>query len=246
MNENQPKISFVMPEKNRGQIIGESIQSIIDQTVSDWELIIVDDHSDESDQTEVVVNGYRDSRIRFIRIPENRGGGIPQARNFGNMFAISPIIAVADSDDLYFPDRARLTIEAFEREKCDVFYGRYDVLYRETGQIREAENQKINAEIIKSKNCIPHSTAAYWSKLAYEYPYNSFFRRGSDYDLFTRLFVAGKKFYFCPEKIMTYVVHQSSITQGQKTSEYNDLLYINRGWLEEDRNQVLKDIIDNE
>ncbi len=62
----KPKISCVMPCRNRQSIIGETIQSIIDQTFSDWELIIIDDHSDPDDDTEKVVKKFNDPRIKFF------------------------------------------------------------------------------------------------------------------------------------------------------------------------------------
>jgi len=81
----KPKISCVMPCRNREQIIGETIQSIIDQTFRDWELVIIDDHSDSEDKTEEVVKGFKDPRIRFYRLDDKYGKAISSARNFGNI-----------------------------------------------------------------------------------------------------------------------------------------------------------------
>ena len=60
-----PKISIVMPTYNRAQLIGETVKSIQRQTYSNWELIIVDDGSD--DNTEEIISGINDSRIQFYK-----------------------------------------------------------------------------------------------------------------------------------------------------------------------------------
>lgn len=226
-----PKISFVMPAKNRGEIIHKSIESIIGQTFSDWELVIIDDHSNPEDQTLEVVRKFSDKRIKFFRMPQAWSGGIPEARNFGNAMALGEIIAVADSDDLAFPHRAELTVLAFENEKCDVFFGKNDVLYQETGEVVQIEqDQTLSLEVLKTKNIIPHSSSAYKREIAYQFPYNSFFRRGEDYDLFIRLFRAGKKFFASKEKIFRYVVHSGSTTRGGKTLDFNQIIYMNNSW----------------
>ena len=60
-----PKISIVMPTYNRAQLIGETVKSIQRQTYSNWELIIVDDGSD--DNTEEIISGINDNRIQFYK-----------------------------------------------------------------------------------------------------------------------------------------------------------------------------------
>lgn len=240
-----PKISFVMPTKNRGLIISDSIKSIINQTEKDWELIIIDDHSKTTDKTKKVVNSFKDERIKYYRMPENWPSGIASARNFGNMMAVSSIIAPADSDDINLPNRAKLTIESFEKEKWDVFYADYDYFYQKSGEFKERVNpiQKFSLDLLKKFNFIPHPTSAYKRELAYEYPYNSFFIVAEDYDFFSRLALAEKRFYFCGEKVLHYVIHEKNISGGKKLEPvYDDLIKINRGWTKLGRQQVIKKI----
>ncbi len=243
-----PRISFVMPTKNRDKIIGKSIQSIIDQSFSDWELIIVDDHSDKNDQTKSVVEGFCDDRLKYFRMSEIWSGGIAEARNFGNQLAQAPIIAVADSDDLQFPDRAKITVEAFEKEGYDVFYAKYDILVQETGEIKERKTPIVpfDLEVLKKYDIIPHVSSAYRRELAYDFPYNSFFRVAEDYDFFTRLAKAGKSFYFYDEKVFRCVLHGKNTTGGKRFVGYEDLILSNRGWKDTERNQLLGEILEDE
>ncbi|MEI6039829.1 MAG: glycosyltransferase family 2 protein [Candidatus Berkelbacteria bacterium] len=242
-----PKISFVMPTKNRADLIGKSIQSIIDQTEEDWELIIIDDHSDDSDRTEEIVTEFQDDRIKYYRMPEDWSGGIAEARNFGNQWVDSPIIAVADSDDLSKPERARLTIEAFEKNNCDVFYGQIEILNKESGQITTRESGKyqiknFSLDLIKDYNPIAHGSTAYKTELAYDFPYNSFFKIAEDYDFFTRLAKAGKKFYFCNKIIYHYISHESNISKADIPGNFGKLIKVERKWIKADKRPILEKI----
>ena len=227
-----PKISFVMPTKNREGIIRQAIQSIIAQDMPEWELVIVDDHSNPEDKTRDIVLSLADDRIKYIRIPDNFAGGIPCARNFGNIFARSQIIAVADSDDISLPHRARVTIESFENNNCDVFYAGYEVFNKTNNEMKEIKHPVVDfdLELLKQRNFIPHGSSAYKRVIAYQFPYNSFFRVAEDYDFFSRLAEAEKNFYFCNQKVYQYVLHQDNITSGKKCDDYDNLIKAIRGW----------------
>ena len=98
---NNPLVSVVMPVYNREMYVGAAIESILGQTFTDFELIIVDDGS--TDQSVAIIQGYRDPRIRLIRFSQNKG--VSAARNVGNHEARGEFIAVMDSDDIALPKR---------------------------------------------------------------------------------------------------------------------------------------------
>lgn len=228
-----PRISFVMPTKNRADLIGETIESLRNQTISDWELIIVDDHSDEHDQTGSIVQKINDARIRYYRLPDDHGRNSPSARNFGNMLATAPIIAVCDSDDIYYPNRAAITLNAFRDQNCDVFYANYDKWDEVSNSMLERIDNPVvdyDPEVLKKYDPIPHGSSAYKRALATEFPYNSFFRRSADYDLFCRLSAAGKKFFYSPEKVFKHRIHGSNLSGGIAHPPYDQLIWQNRGW----------------
>ena len=105
-------INVIMPSYNTAQYIGKSIQSVIDQTYKNWELIIVDDLS--SDNTKNIVLSYQDSRIRFI---ENKSKNISKALNIGILNSKGQYIARMDSDDIALPDRLKKQYEFLEKNK---------------------------------------------------------------------------------------------------------------------------------
>ena len=102
-NISQPKISVIMPVYNVEKYIGEAIESVLDQSLTDFELIVVDDGG--NDRSMQIARSYNDARIRFISQP-NRG--LPGARNTGIAAARAPFIALLDSDDRYHPEKLML------------------------------------------------------------------------------------------------------------------------------------------
>ncbi|WBU63772.1 glycosyltransferase family 2 protein [Paracoccus aerodenitrificans] len=94
----EPLVSVIMPSWNRAYTIGEAIQSVLDQSYPNWELIICDDAS--TDHTAEVVRSFDDPRIRYNRFLKSNGAG---ARNKGLRHARGEFIAYLDSDNIWHP-----------------------------------------------------------------------------------------------------------------------------------------------
>jgi glycosyltransferase involved in cell wall biosynthesis len=128
-----PTISVVIPTYNRAQIIGRTIQSVLNQTYPDFEVIIVDDGS--TDNTEEVVKGFGDDRLRYIRMKENSGtAGVP--RNKGIEAARGEYIALLDSDDEWLPEKLEKQVSKFKSLSPDVgvVYCGYACVNGKTGE----------------------------------------------------------------------------------------------------------------
>ena len=95
------KISVVIPTCNRAHFLQAAIQSVLNQTFQDFEIIIVDDASE--DGTEQVIRSFDDSRIRSIRHESNRGQGA--TRNAGVRQASGEYVALLDDDDEWLPQK---------------------------------------------------------------------------------------------------------------------------------------------
>lgn len=93
------KVSIIMPSYNTAKYIGFSIESVMQQTYCDWELIIIDDCS--TDGTREIINSFEDSRIRILYNRKNSGAAI--SRNRALRLATGRWIAFLDSDDLWEP-----------------------------------------------------------------------------------------------------------------------------------------------
>ncbi|MEI8060859.1 MAG: glycosyltransferase [Candidatus Berkelbacteria bacterium] len=232
----KPKISCIMPCRDRDDMVAETIQSLIDQTFSDWELIVVDDHSAPEDKTQSVISDFGDDRIFYIKLEDKYGKGISAARNFGNMLARGNFVAIIDSDDINYPDRLALTVEALENG-ADVVYGDIDLWDPETGDITKRDKNiptDFDLELFKAGDFIPNMTVAYTKKLAVDFPYNTFFRIAEDYDFLTRVAEFGAKFKFISQPLVKARMHAGSIT-AKKDFEFNygQVVKYNRGWVNE-------------
>lgn len=104
-------ISIIIPAYNQANYLGEAIQSVLDQTCGDFDLVIVDDGS--TDDTEKVVSKFRDLRIRCIR-QDNRG--LSAARNRGLQNSFGKYVTFLDADDLFVPDKLEVLSEALDRD----------------------------------------------------------------------------------------------------------------------------------
>ena len=106
-----PTVSVIIPTYNRASMLREAIQSVLDQTYSDFEIIVVDDGS--TDDTRKIVNAFFDKRIRYV-FQENRGRS--NARNHAFALAQGKYIAFLDSDDLFLPGKLEKQVAALEKE----------------------------------------------------------------------------------------------------------------------------------
>lgn len=108
------KISVVMPVYNTCEkYFRIAIKSILNQTFKDFELIIVDDYSDE--YIRQVVDSYDDKRIKYYRLSKNSGAAV--ARNFGIEKSAGKYLAFLDSDDVSYPERLALQYDFLENHK---------------------------------------------------------------------------------------------------------------------------------
>ena len=119
MVTNTPFFSIVIPTYNRGNLISRCIDSIIAQTYTNWEAIIVDNYSE--DNTENIVLSYNDDRIRFIK--NHNYGVIAVSRNKALEMAKGDWICFLDSDDTWLPNKLETILPYVE--KYDLVYHGY-------------------------------------------------------------------------------------------------------------------------
>lgn len=115
-------VSIIMPSYNTSQYIAETIQSVIDQSYQNWELIIVDDCS--TDNTDYVVNKINDQRITFLKNKKNSGAAV--SRNRALREAKGKWIAFLDSDDLWKPDKLEKQIQFMKKNNYSFSYTNYE------------------------------------------------------------------------------------------------------------------------
>jgi len=119
MSNNDPLVSIIIPTYNRTAIIVRTLDSLLEQTYSNWECLVVDDGSEDS--TESTINKYtlKDSRFRFFKRPYNRLKGANACRNYGFELSKGDYIIWFDSDDIMHPNFLESQIENLEKHNLN-------------------------------------------------------------------------------------------------------------------------------
>ncbi|MCU0397127.1 MAG: glycosyltransferase [Cyclobacteriaceae bacterium] len=103
------KVSIILPTHNRAHLLPRAINSVLNQTYPNWELIIVDDGS--TDNTKYIIDKFNDRRIKYIQLKSNVGA--PEARNIGMVQAKGDFITFLDSDDEYYNNKVEKQLKLF-------------------------------------------------------------------------------------------------------------------------------------
>jgi glycosyltransferase involved in cell wall biosynthesis len=162
----KPLISIVIPTYNRANDLRRALKSVCAQTHTDWEAIVIDNHS--SDDTESVVQNFGDSRLRLFKIDNQ--GVIARSRNMGISEAQGEYIAFLDSDDWWTPQKLATSIEHLERG-YDVSYHDLLGVKQEVGQVFKRRlkgrqvSQPVYADLIKNGNAIKTSSVVVRTEL---------------------------------------------------------------------------------
>ncbi len=230
-----PKISFVIPTRNRSKLVVEALQSIQQQTETDWEAVVVDDHG--SDDTQEAIAKLSDARIKYYRLPDNCGNGVASARNYGNQLAQAELIAVLDSDDVCLPERAQLAVDSYDTHGWDFYSTNRITEDMSTGERKSPSlPDEWDAEAFKTYSYVTHSSVVYTKKAALEIPYNSALPVLDDYDLISRFMEAGKKMHLDPKAVtVIWRRHPATVTNDSVSIQKVYLQAIRhwRGWVKE-------------
>lgn len=127
------KVSVVIPTYNRGRQVRRAVDTALAQTLSDLEVIVVDDGS--TDETQEVIEAYEDDRLQYIKHSENRGGSA--ARNTGIDAASGDYIAFLDSDDTWVPSKLEEQIAVIERRSGEWVAAYCDFRQRRRSRLAE-------------------------------------------------------------------------------------------------------------
>lgn len=120
-----PLVSIITPTYNSQSFITDTIHSILDQTYSNWELMIVDDAS--KDDTLAVVNAFTtDPRIKIFSLKENKGAAV--ARNRGISEAKGDYITFLDADDLWKPHKLATQLDFMQKNAVQVSFSSYELI----------------------------------------------------------------------------------------------------------------------
>jgi glycosyltransferase involved in cell wall biosynthesis len=215
-----PLISVLIPAFNAEAFIAEAIQSILQQTYTDFELIILNDGS--TDQTSQIIDSFADERIQKINLQQNQG--LVHARNQLVAAAKGRYIAFLDADDIAFPDRLQKQFTFLETGAADICGGAHFSLYESTGRVKASKERYQDADIrallsVYSSLCNPAVMGR--ADIFKMYPYKAGHDSVEDYWLWQTLALAGYRFANLRDKLITYRIHRNQATQVDNTDINN-------------------------
>lgn len=160
LDENKPLISVVIPSFNHGQWIGSAIDSIINQTYSNWEVIVVDNCS--TDSTDYVLSKYKNNRVKILKVDNN--GSIAFSRNVGLNLAKGEWIAFLDSDDFWAENKLEECSKYFTESTDFIYHDLSTILASEgnfqTGRIKSRKlKSPIFLDLLLKGNTISTSSS---------------------------------------------------------------------------------------
>jgi glycosyltransferase involved in cell wall biosynthesis len=200
----KPTVSIVTAAWTRAQYIGIGIQSAIDQTFQDWELIIVDDGSPDNTAQVVAEWQKRDKRIKYIRL--EHVGRIAVVSNAGLRAAQGEFVAILDDDDYWIDNRKLEKQVNFLRSHPDYIAcgGWFKIINGEgdnIGQAQKPETDEAIRKVMLTANGIANSTSMFRREPAGLY--DESMPQFADWEFYLRLGKQGKLYNF-PEYFLAY------------------------------------------
>ncbi len=204
-------VSIIMPVYNSEQFLDIAIQSVLDQTYSDWELLVIDDAS--TDQSRAKLQKYTDQRIRLIE--NQRNLGIAKSRNKAIALAEGSYISFLDSDDWWLPEKLMSQLQVMKKRSIDFSCSAYYVS-DESGDIINERNVKAgfkNYKQLLKTNSIGCLTVMVKTELLKKNPMPLL--KHEDYATWLNILKTGTDVYFIEEKLAVYRKTSSSTSANK-------------------------------
>lgn len=218
-------VSIVTPTYNCGKFIAETIESVIEQTYKNWEMIIVDDCS--KDDTQTIVGKYikNNKRIKYIKFEKNQGAAI--ARNVAIKEAKGKYIAFLDSDDLWSKDKLEKQIGFMKKNNYNFSYTNYEEI--------DEKSMPLNIQVTGPKKITKAGMYNYCWPGCLTVIYNAEkvgrvqienLPKNNDYAMWLKV-IKKSKCYLLNENLAKYRIRQGSISRNKKLQliKYHYILY---------------------
>lgn len=207
-----PEISVIMPIYNAGPFLKESIESILNQTYTDFELLLMNDKS--TDNSLEIILEYKRQDARIIVIDKQSNVGPANIRNEGILTAKGKYIALMDADDISLPNRFEKQINIFKNNPEIGVCGTWFTFFgSKKNKIIKHDEEHDAIKISFLHNCgIGNPTVMLRKEILNNFEFNNDYVPVEDYDLWSRL-LAKTKFHNVPESLLNYRQHDSNISK---------------------------------
>lgn len=224
-------VSVLMPVYNGGGFVKDSIQSILNQSYTNFELIVINDGS--SDNSEELILSIKDPRIQYLKNETNLG--LIKTLNKGIDLCKGEYIARMDADDISLPDRLKKQLEFMEKNRKVGVCGSDYIHFGKGKQIAltsHHDHQWILGWMLFNSSVVHPALMIRTSVIKAEQPYfNSDYKHVEDYELWSRL-IFKTKFADVPETLLKYRIHASQVSRQHRDEQIENGNKVRRTLLE--------------
>lgn len=214
-----PRVSVVMPIYNSGRFLEEGLNSILNQSFSDFEVIIVDNGS--TDNSRDIEDKYKkkDNRIRIIKLAKPN---VQIALNEGFRAARGEYIARMDADDISFKDRFKIQVDYLDKHPEISLIGCSAVVIDEDGNrlgiLQKHDSLKRIERKLRKSNCLIHPSIMF--RNTGELFFREKFKTSEDYDLYLRMLTSNKKITNLSNFLIKYRISKKSFVSTMPNQEF--------------------------
>ena len=205
-------VSIIMPTYNCAKFIKETIESVLNQTYENWELVIVDDCS--NDNTEEVVERFNDKRIKYHKLEKNSGAAV--ARTTAMKMATGNYMEFLDSDDLWKKDKLEKQLDFMKKNNYNFTCTAYEQIDEEGNKLNKVikTKKKANYNRILLDCPVGNSTVVYNVDNLGKFEVPNIRKRNDD-ALWLQILKKEKFIYGMPDVLMEYRIRNNSISSNK-------------------------------
>lgn len=210
----QNLVSIITPNYNCGRFIAQTIESVLAQTYTNWEMLIVDDCS--TDDSVQIAQGYaaKDSRIKVIRNEKNSGAAV--SRNKAIELAQGEFVAFLDSDDLWMPEKLERQIAFMREHDCDFSFTEYEHIAEDGNSLNLIANVTRHLSYRKMMlHCWPGCLTVMYNQNVTGKVYAEDIKKNNDHALFLRVLKKCRNGMGMKELLALYRIRKGSISRNK-------------------------------
>lgn len=216
------KVSVIMSVRNGMPFIKDSVKSILSQTYTNWELLIVDDGSNDETLSYLTTNFKEHNKISIIK---TNGVGRSRALNIAINKSTGKLLANIDADDIWFPQKLEIQVAFYQKGYNGLLCTKSTVFFHEIPDqniyIKEKKNIHNVTQKLLYTNPICHSSVMYpRNTIITLNGYNESLKKLVDYDLWIRMYLSKITFYCIMECLVGKRIHENQSFENKKRLAY--------------------------
>ena len=203
-------ISIILPAYNTQEVfLREAVESVLAQTYSAWELLVIDDST--TAPVENIVKSYTDERIKYFRNPQNLG--MAASRNRGLELAAGEFIALLDHDDLWMPEKLEMQLKLIRNTNCNMVYSPVTFFGNKNYNSIIQHNVSF-ADLIMGHNIVSCSCVLIRSSLIHDFElkFSPCAVPADDYAMWIAIALYGGNIQCCPYYLVRYRSHADNVS----------------------------------